>query len=232
VAAGNLLVFAELAPVFAALASGQKPDPVPGLKRVIERYEAALVEPNPDNRSVMVLGANVMAVAHEQHRLQEYIVSAMEPPLADSLTQLVDGEVVRWAPGFVAHALAEGCIKELQAEVTTAWQQATTTFMMKLTTPDQTFVLHDPLPPPPPGPEMFLPPLAGEDAEAALHPWDLTGGHGSPCGVDDWTLVRQRMCYIVNLFRSRQRHPALTSPPFTPEQLAAMEQGKVPAGPL
>jgi hypothetical protein len=232
VAAGNRSVFAELAPVFAALASGRKPDQVPGLRRAITAYETALSEPNPDTRSVLVLHANVMAVAHEQHRLQSYIASSMQPPLEELLTKTVDRDVAHWVPGWLVRYVAQACLRELLADVTRAWEGATTTFMMKLVTADETLVLHDTIPPLPPGQDMFPPALARADAGAAVHPWDLTGGTGTPCGADDWTVIGQRMCYIVNLFRSRQRHPGLRKPPFTPEQLATMGERKIPAGPL
>jgi hypothetical protein len=232
IAAGNLLVFSELAPVFDALAADRQPNPPPGLARVVARYEAALAESDPDNRAVLVLEGNVMAVAHEQHRLQTYIASSMRPPLEASLNRVVDREVVHFIPGWIARRAAQGCIDLLRREMTRIWEEAATLFMMKLTTPDETLVLRDSVPPLPPGPAMFPPALAGAAAEAALHPWDLTHGKGQPSGADDWTLIRERMCYIVNLFRSRQRHPALTLPPFTAEQLEAMGSGRVPGGPL
>jgi hypothetical protein len=232
IAAGNLLVFSELAPVFDTLASGQRPDPPPGLTRVVARYADALAESNADKRSVLVLEANVMAVAHEQHRLQTYIASSMRPPLEASLNRVVDGEVAHCIPGWLARRVAQGCIDLLRREMTRVWEEATTLFLMKLVTADETLLLHDSVPPLPPGGAMFPPALAGAEAEAALHPWDRTHGKGRPSGADDWTVIGERMCYIVNLFRSRQRHPALTSPPFTPTQLEAMGRGKVPEGPL
>ena len=51
-------------------------------------------------------------------------------------------------------------------------------------------------------------------------------------GADDWSLLDQRMNYIVNLFRSRQQHVALLAAPYTEAQLAAMAQGRLPQQPL
>ena len=38
--------------------------------------------------------------------------------------------------------------------------------------------------------------------------------------------------FIVNLFRSRQRVAALFNPPFSAEQVAALDRGELPPGPL
>jgi hypothetical protein len=40
------------------------------------------------------------------------------------------------------------------------------------------------------------------------------------------------MHYIAHLFRAFHLDPELASPPFTPEQLAAIERGVVPDGEL
>jgi hypothetical protein len=55
---------------------------------------------------------------------------------------------------------------------------------------------------------------------------------GDDCGVRDWSAFEQRMHYIAHLFRAFHLDPELASPPFTPEQLAAIERGVVPDGEL
>jgi len=50
--------------------------------------------------------------------------------------------------------------------------------------------------------------------------------------ASDWARLRERMNYIVNLFRSRQQDPSLAVPPFSAEQLVTMQAGTVPSGPL
>ena len=52
------------------------------------------------------------------------------------------------------------------------------------------------------------------------------------CGALDWSDLRQRMHYISHLFRAFHLDDALTSPPFTPEQVASFERGVVPDGDL
>jgi len=82
---------------------------------------------------------------------------------------------------------------------------------------------------------MFPPeldPLTGTAAEAAVAQWDRTGGTGTPSGAHDWAVLEERMNFIVNLFRSRQRDASLFSPPFSDDQLAVLAQGQLPPGPL
>ena len=62
--------------------------------------------------------------------------------------------------------------------------------------------------------------------------WDRTGGTGTPSGAHDWAVLEERMNFIVNLFRSRQRDASLFSPPFSDAQLAVLAQGQLPPGPL
>ena len=57
------------------------------------------------------------------------------------------------------------------------------------------------------------------------HRASTTGRTTGPCSAT-------RMNYIVNLFRSRQQDPTLAAAPFTADQLAAMQAGRVPDGPL
>jgi hypothetical protein len=40
------------------------------------------------------------------------------------------------------------------------------------------------------------------------------------------------MDYILNLFRARQQQASLLCEPFTAAQVAAMQEGRVPGGPL
>jgi hypothetical protein len=55
---------------------------------------------------------------------------------------------------------------------------------------------------------------------------------GSPCGARDWRRLEDRMTYIVNLFRGRQRSRDLFSPPYDRHQVEALRAGVVPTGRL
>jgi hypothetical protein len=231
-AEGNRLVFAELAPVFHALVQGDHPSTTPVLEQPVAEYELALAEVDPEKRSVHVLRANVAAVAHEQQRLQSYIAGAVDAPVADALHGLINDHIARFLPGWVLRHVARPAVATIKDELTRVWQDSATALLMRLVTADEDLDLHHTLPAPPGGGPLFAPPLSAPEAAAALGEWDPTKGRGSPCGADDWVSMKQRMGYIVNLFRSRQRRATLADPPFTEGQLAEMASGRLPSGPL
>ncbi len=93
---GNTLVFAELAPVFAALLNDEpllahrSVDLIDGanqppLAEPFERYRRALVDPDAVHSAQDILAGNVLAVYHEQQRLQPYITAALDASIRDVL---------------------------------------------------------------------------------------------------------------------------------------------------
>jgi hypothetical protein len=52
------------------------------------------------------------------------------------------------------------------------------------------------------------------------------------CGAEDWSVLAQRMHYIVHLFRAYHEDVGLASPPFTPVQVERIRAGVVPDGEL
>ena len=62
--------------------------------------------------------------------------------------------------------------------------------------------------------------------------WDRTPDDLAGSGARDWTDIRDRMNYIVDLFRSRHFDAGLFTAPYDERQRAAIEAGRMPAGPL
>jgi hypothetical protein len=52
------------------------------------------------------------------------------------------------------------------------------------------------------------------------------------CGAEDWSVLEQRMHYIVHLFRAYHLDGTLASPPFTPAQVERIRAGVLPDGEL
>ena len=253
IAAGNVLVFAELGPVFtelvqdldskpatqAALASTMAPavaalgtdlDAV-SVATAFDCYERAVF--SAAQRGSLVLQANILAVAHEQRRLQPAISGALNAAVSDTLKKLIETDIVGHLPTEGARRTLDGLTDELCAVLDAAWDMALTESIMQLVTASETFDLRQDVPPLPGG--MFpsgLRTLSGTPAEAAFAQWDKTAGTGAPSGAHDWAVLAERMNFIVNLFRSRQNDATLFDPPFSPQQLAILDQGQVPPGPL
>lgn len=254
IADGNKLVFEELAPLFtellAALGAADPPNPqatagafapterrlqaaddTSGVATAFGAYRDALFVPR--GRAAKVLQANVLAVAHEQQRLQPAIAKALNAAISDTLRKVVENDVVRFVPTSQARRVFDGLMDDLCRVLDQAWSTVLTQVLMQLVTSTEIFDLRESVPPL--RGEMFpidLVDLSGTDAAAAVATWDKTNGTGAPSGADNWAKLPKRMNFIVNLFRSRQSDPDLFRPPFTVSQVRALSQRKVPAAPL
>ena len=234
VAAGNVLVFAELAPLFSALldAFGSHPTSAeelaaqlaPALKASNSTDDAATLEAAfsaygqalfaPRDRAALILRANTLAVAHEQRRLQPAIAAALNAAISDTLQKVIEGDVVGHLPIAEVRHFVDGLTDDVCKVLDGAWDTALTEAIMRLVTASETLDLRRDVPP---LSEGLFPPalcdLSGTAAERVVAKWDKTGGTGRPSGAHDWAVLEQRMNFIVNLFRSRQRDGTLFDPP-------------------
>jgi hypothetical protein len=67
---------------------------------------------------------------------------------------------------------------------------------------------------------------------AFLEKHDLSQGSVHGTGVLDWADLPDRLNYIIGLFRCYQEHQELFEPPFAPEQVAMLKEGRLPSGRL
>ncbi len=174
----------------------------------------------------------MLAVAHEQQRLQPKIDDALSAAVTDTIKKVILEDVVHHVPTGEARRLLDGATDEVCQAMDKAWDTALTETIMQLATKTETFDLRENVPPLPGGmfpPELKI--LTGTDAAGTLEAWDRTGGTGAPSGAHDWADLHDRMNFIVNLFRSRQREAALFEQPFTDDQMAALDRGEKPEGP-
>lgn len=61
--------------------------------------------------------------------------------------------------------------------------------------------------------------------------WDVARGKLANTKASDWTKIRERMGYIVNLFRTRHLQNDVVASPYTTEQLATISAGSIPDHP-
>jgi hypothetical protein len=221
-AEGNVVVYGELAPAYAAMIAGEPmpagaPDPV---VRAFASYAAAADEDDRRLKAQHVLLGNALAVLHEQTRLQPYIEQGLNAGPADAAMALAHD---RLAADELAYF--EPHLRRLGAEVEGAWDRTMTERFMTLSTPDEVLHLGEDLLPRPG--EPLFPPALEELVLPALvafaEEWDRTGGTGIRSGARDWVSLPDRMDYIFNLFRSRQQDPTLASPPFGPDETPLIE---------
>ena len=222
VAKGNLKVFAEIgrefarfiakvpvdateeSPEFLACAAGLRPGPPPDgqdlLREAFAHYQRQRREPDPGARAAWILLANLKIGLHEQTRLQPQIVAAIDAPIATL-------EDLKARAGWFRRRLGTEAVK--------ATQEAITQMLMVLTIPSASGYtslalgcdLEAPVPQALQGAHPFLDDFVREH--------DPCSPGGTRCGATDWCDLRQRMHYIVHLFRAYAENGGLFSPPIT-----------------
>jgi hypothetical protein len=150
----------------------------------------------------MVL-ANLEIGLHEQTRLQPEISEAMDAALSPKR------RILTWP---------------LQRKLTQLSRQVITDSLMVLTLPGEVLWLGRHLE------------AAGEVVDPELRELIASYEPVPPavddCGAEDWSVLDERMHYIVHLFRAYHEDEALSSPPFTPAQVERILAGELPDGEL
>jgi len=258
VAAGNLKVFAEIGREFARfvatvpldasesspeflqfvgqLRPGAPPDGQDYLREAFAHYQRQRSETEPAARAAWILLANLKIGLHEQTRLQPQIAAAVDAPITTAgdlgarvLHVLLPGSR-KWPAAL--HRPASSAIGWIAARIrrdaVTATREAVTQSMMVLSLPTIVLSLGRNLIAPVPAilasPPAFL--------DRFVKEYDPCPPDGTACAARDWCDLRQRMHYIVHLFRAYADASMLFSRPFTPDQVAAFRAGSIPRGEL
>jgi hypothetical protein len=258
VARGNLKVFEEIGLEFArfldelppgsaddaaverflaGLTPGDPPDGQLYLRRAFSRY--ARLQGPIDSATHMRLAvlANLEVGLHEQTRLQPEIRRALDAPYATEedlgrrvLLALFPDADRLWAvvrrPAAALLGMLAGRIERASREL--ARELITESFMV-LSLPGRVLALGANLDDP--YPEALSPPTEAELVEL-LARFEPAPPAEDLCGVRDWSVLDERMHYIVHLFCAFHLQQDLAKPPFTSEQLAKIARGELPDGEL
>jgi hypothetical protein len=259
VAEGNLKVFEEIgrefarfletvpadarpeSPEFRAFAEGLRSGPPPDgqqyLKEAFAHYQQQRHERDAASQAAWMLLANLKIGLHEQTRLQPQIAAAVDSPFTTAedlgarlLHMLIPGSV-RWRYSVQRPFIAAlgWMASRIRREAIGTTREAVTGSMMVLTLPAGVLSLGCNLSAP--VPSVFV--RHSHQALGAFERrYDPCGPDGGDCGARDWCDLGQRMHYILHLFRAYAEEPSLWSTPFTPEQVACFESGRVPEGNL
>ncbi|WP_434048231.1 MULTISPECIES: hypothetical protein [Sorangium] len=246
IALGNLKVFEELGPLFArmiqlyrtcprpgeaqlaALLEGLQPGPSPDggqglLRSAMAQYHAAILTEDRNKQAELILLANARVGLHEQVRLQPYIARALNGPIRCMIETV-------GAPGRRLPEALRSMVQDKLDKVQALWRLAATKEMMTMRLPDELLELGHDLPAPP-GSPLHCPELATiEDRELyeLLREYDAHDHTTTGCGAEDWASLRDRMSYILELFRSRQCCPKLLERPFNRDQHVEILAWRVP----
>ncbi len=264
ISAGNLKVFAELAPIFARLVrefhgdgdysvdrleafTGQLeggPTSDGGqelLRQALRHYYDAAFETRPKPRAELVLLGNIKIGLHEQTRLQPNIVDALNAPLTVSIDGAVSADLLGPALALLparAAVAARGGLGAIErlfaARLTRTFRRVVTRSMMTLRLPYGEVRLGADVPRLPNDrmfpdvlQELELPELVATVQEFDTSPRSLSGSRAA-----DWGNLRDRMNFIIDLFRSRQRSLELFGQPFDYDQREEIAADRIPLGRL
>jgi hypothetical protein len=186
-------------------------------------YFEAAREPDPKQRAELVLAGNLLIGAYEQHRVDGYLATALALWAGRSLRLLVRQGSGRLPPG-------------LGRRVSSAYSWLVTRFLLVLVTIDETLKVGRPLPhlaecdanhsfPEP------LRSITEPELQALLSRYDRSGGKRRRRRAKNWIWFDDRMSYITNFFRSRQRHFQLLDPPFSADDAKDLLEGRLPPAP-
>jgi hypothetical protein len=220
----------------------QQGDPPVGqryLQQAFRRYYRAMFETDKQKATELNFHANLEIGFHEQTRLQPEIAAALNAgvinpnPLLAKLTALIFPQgatsgwrrLLNWAAGKTG--LLEKHVEALAALTGKASRKVVTTHLMTLTFPPGKTVLL--------GSDVAgsfpasLAHLHESELRQFLAAIDPTADSVVDSGAVDWSDLKERLHFIVDLFRTRHEEYALFGPAFTDEQLALITDGKVPA---
>ena len=259
VAEGNLKVFEEIGREFArflatvsadalpdsaecrAFAAGLRPGPPPDgqdyLREAFAHYQQQRFESDAALRAGWTLLANLKIGLHEQIRLQPQIAAAVDAPVitvadlgARALHILLPGSR-RWprAVHDPAATVVGWVAARIRRDAVAVTREVVTEAMMVLALPNRVLSLGQNL-------DTAIPDVFNGATPPALAEFvkdhDPCAPGTSNCAARDWCDLRQRMHYILHLFRAYADEPSLFSQPFTAEQVARFRAGVVPEGDL
>lgn len=226
-----------------ALRDGEPPEGQGYLRRAFGHYYRALFTFDDKERAELLLMANIEVGFHEQTRLQSEIAAALNAAVIDPTA---------FAERLIAAIFPHGGLlvagRRLLMGLTgrpTPLQMAINAFVetvrqeLRLIITDHLMTLELPR-----GVCLRLgedvtggfPPLLAEIVNAELRALlarvDPTTDSLRQSGAVDWAAFPDRVHFIVDLFRTRHSSPELFDPPYTPEQVAELKAGRIPAGRL
>jgi hypothetical protein len=246
VARGNLKVFEEIGYQFARYLQSttfesfikelRPGDPPGGQQHLIDAftiYEMQSASKEEEARAQSIFYANVKIGMHEQIRLQPEIQESLEaaPATAEDLgmrtLQAIYPGAWNWN-AFIRRPLAAmlgPAARSFSRHARELTRRAITDSLMTLALPGVTLALGRHLDR---SPCSLLAALTNAELKALLAEFEPPAGSADDSGAADWSNLKQRMHFIIHLFRSFHDCVDLLESPFTPEQAAAIRAGRVP----
>jgi hypothetical protein len=225
-----------VAVVAAELRPGPPPDGQDLLRAAFTGYGRAIATAEARVRAEQMLLANLRIGLHEQTRLQPEIAHALDAPVADhrEVKARLLARLFPDAPGLLrrlddGEGRLDDLVQRLLGAVRRRVRRILTEHFMTLELPGGRVRLGRDLLGA--GPPALAQPHDAELCEL-LAGIDPTPASAAGSGARDWADLAQRMHFIGELFRVGQEDARLLGPPFTPDQVQALREGRFPDGRL
>lgn len=257
---GNLIVFAEIAPLFARMHEefrGATTYDGHALERFLGRlrrghvledgqdllsnafrgYYRAMFERDPKKKAELILLANDSIGYHEQTRLQEDIVRSIDAPIAAFILRAAHERATAVSRGRVAetlHRVIDHVLAPFAGWLQRTWANVATRWLMRMDMPDRVLELGRDVS----HPElidMFPPELdtiENPELRALLYELDFTPNTTRGSAAGNWGDLAERMNFVVDFFRTYQQDKTLLQAPFSDLQVEVIRSGGVPSGTL
>lgn len=211
------------------------------LAEAMTHYYDGMFEPAPKRKAELILLANAKVGLHEQQRLQPNIVEGLDAPIRAGLGGVLGRLAVAPFRGRIHDKITDAIEdvanareQALLERATAVWRKAVTRSMMTLRLPYGKVHLGRDMPRLP-NEELFpdvLQHLELPELVALVKQYDYTQDDLTGSGASDWGHLPDRMNFILDLFRSRQKSLELFDQPFLYEQRLEMSANRVPVGRL
>src|SRR4051812_15939609 len=237
VARGNLKVFEEIGLQFARFLGGDLPNGEGLLGQAFTHYERLQNERDPKRRAELAFLGNLQIGLHEQTRLQEQIMEALDAGSAteEDLGRRALEAVFPSAPAWwrIARGPATAAVgvmaRAVQRASSRLAREVITDSFMVLALPGRVLALGTNLADAYPA-ELADP--TDPELKELLARFEPVPPTVDDCGARDWSDLHQRMHYIVHLFRVFHLTEELSQAPFNEDQLASINRGVIPEGKL
>lgn len=197
------------------LRPGDPPEGQRYLRQAFAHYERRRFETVPKERVELLVLANLEIGLHEQTRLQPEIAEAID---AVHATKEDLGRRLLGVPAAGLQRAASSVAREVITE----------SFLV-LSLPGRVLALGTHLD------DRFpddLLEIGNADLAALAARYEPVAPAADDCGATDWSVLEQRMHYIIHLFQAFHGRAELFEAPFTPEQVSSFRRGDIPDGDL
>ncbi len=222
---------------------GDPPDGQSFIRQAFTHYSQALLADNAITRAQLILLANIEIGFHEQTRLQPEISESLDAGLLSFLefSRHLFRSIFPLNGWFhLAHlylrrllgrpTALDLAMQALLAEVRMQLRLVITELMMTITFPSGVLLRL--------GKDLTvgfpesLKQITNPELRLLLDRYDLSPDSLRDSGALDWADLPDRLHFIIDLFRCYQEYQHLFEPPFTPEQVEALKNGRLPEGSL